>query len=351
MTQYTDHVYAEPSYALTVGGRDITPKIGARLISLTLTESRGDEADQLDIELDDSDGALQLPTKGAEIALQLGWQGQGLVDKGLFEVDEVEHVGTPDHVCIRARSAEMRKQLRTRAERSWHNTTLGQIVRDIAARHQLTPRVDDTLASVPIEHIDQTHESDLHFLTRLAKQHDAVSTVKKDHLVFLPINATVTSGGQALASIVITRKDGDQHRYHTADRHSYSGVRAYWYDTARATKRSVLVGTEENEKRLKDTYANEADALSAARSEHQRITRGKATFDLNLALGVPELMPQTPVTVKGFKQEIDSTPWLLVKLTHTLGDAGMTTRLEMETHGAPDSPDPEVSDVEVDPEQ
>ena len=39
-----------------------------------------------------------------------------------------------------------------------------------------------------------------------------------------------------------TRAAGDQHRYHTADRHSYSGVRAYWHDKNQAEKRSVLVG-------------------------------------------------------------------------------------------------------------
>ncbi len=345
MTVYTDQVYAEPSYALVVDGRNITPHIEARLIRLTLTESRGDEADQLDIELDDTDGTLQLPPKGAEIALQLGWLGDGMVDKGLFEVDEIEHIGAPDQICIRARSAEMRRQLRTRTEHSWHDTTIGAIVAQIGARHQLVPRVDDKLARVRIAHIDQTHESDLHFLTRLAKQHDAVSTVKKGRLVFLPINGTVTSTGEELDTIVITRKDGDQHRYHTADRHSYSGVRAYWHDAVRATKRSVLVGTEENEKRLKDTYGSEADALAAARAEQQRVTRGKATFELTLALGKTELMPQTPVTVTGFKDEIDNTPWLLVKLTHTLADGGLTTRMEMETRDAPDDQTPQVSDV------
>ncbi|MNL78877.1 phage late control protein GPD [compost metagenome] len=44
-------------------------------------------------------------------------------------------------------------------------------------------------------------------------------------------------------------------------------------------------------------------------------------------------MPQTPMTVRAFKPEIDGTPWLVVKLTHTLGDQGLTTRLELETRG------------------
>ncbi len=326
-----------PDYRLTVAGRDITPGVDPRLINLSLTEARGNEADQLDLTLTDHDGDLVLPSKGALITLELGWVGQPMVDKGSFVVDEVEHTGAPDQISIRARAADMGKEMRRRDEKSWHDTTLGAIAGAIAARHKLVPRIDAQLGATPVAHIDQTNESDLHFLTRLARQHDAVATVKKGHLVFAPINGTKTSQGKDLTAMHITRAAGDQHRYHSAERNAYSGVRAYWHDPKTAQKRSVLAGTEATEKRLKDTYATEADALAAAQAEQQRVTRGKATFDLALALGRPELMPQTPVTVNGFKPEIDGTEWLVVKLTHSLGDQGLTTRLELETHAVPAS--------------
>lgn len=327
------HHHPAPVYRLVVNGQDITAKVNPRLIGLTLSEGREGAADTLELTLADHDGQLAMPRKGATIALQLGWRGQALVDKGTFEVDEVEHSGAPDQVSIKARSADLKRKLRQRTEKSWHDTTVGAIVQEIAARHGLDPRVGGDLAGTNVEHIDQTNESDLHFLSRLAKQHDAVATVKKGHLLFLPINGTKTSGGTALGGVRITRADGDQHRYHSAERGAYSGVRAYWSDPKQAEKRSVLVGSEEDEKRLKDTYGSEQDALAAARSEQQRVERGKATFELTLALGRPELMPQTPVTVRGFKREIDATPWLVVKLTHSLGDQGLTTRMELETRG------------------
>ena len=74
-----------------------------------------------------------------------------------------------------------------------------------------------------------------------------------------------------------------------------------------------------------------ADALAAATAEQGRVERGKATMELDLAWGRPEMAPQTPLTVAGFKPEIDATPWLVVKLTHSLGDGGLTTRMELET--------------------
>ena len=208
----------KPDYLLVVNGQDITPRLGARLIDLRLRESRGDEADQLDITLDDSDGRMAIPSKGATIALSLGWASTGLVDKGTFMVDETEHTGAPDQIRISARSADMSKTLRTRDSGSWHDTTVGQVVRDIAARNNLPARIDPQLAARNVQHIDQANESDLHFCTRRARQQDAVCTVKKGTLVFLRTNSRTNASSQALEALTITRASGVQNNYHTAER-------------------------------------------------------------------------------------------------------------------------------------
>lgn len=74
--------YPKPIYKITVDGRDISPEFRARMGDLTLTDNRGFEADQLDIRLDDSDGKLDIPPRGAEVRLWLGFEASGLVDKG-----------------------------------------------------------------------------------------------------------------------------------------------------------------------------------------------------------------------------------------------------------------------------
>jgi hypothetical protein len=95
-----------PAFKVSIEDKDLTAIVSPRLINLTLTLCRGDESDQLDISLDDSDGKLALPPRGAQIALALGWQATGLVDMGKFTVDEVEHSGAPDTITLRARSAK-----------------------------------------------------------------------------------------------------------------------------------------------------------------------------------------------------------------------------------------------------
>ena len=328
--QGNDTAHRQVQYALVVNGRDISATVRPLLMRLSLRESRGEEADQLDITLDDSLGNLALPPVGATVAVQLGYQHTGMVDKGTYTVDEIEHSGTPDVVALRCRSAELRSTLRQRASQSWHGATLGQIVRDIATKNKLQANVDETLASKPVQHIDQTNESDVHFLTRLGRQHDAVATVKKGRLVFLPIGNTKNANGEELEAITLTRRAGDGHRYHCAARDSYTGVRAHWQDARAAEKKAAIAGTEDNLKTLRDSYATEADAMAAAQAELGRIERGAATLEITLAVGQPALMVQTPVNVHGWKPEIDGTNWLCKTLEHSLDDNGLVTRLELE---------------------
>lgn len=167
-----------PAFSITIEGKDVTTVMDARLMSLTLTDNRGFEADQLDLELDDADGLIALPRRGAVIQLALGWKGQPLFPKGAFTVDEIEHSGAPDRLTIRARSADFRETLNTRREKSWHQTTVGKVVKEIAARHNLKVALGKDLTDKALDHMDQTNESDASFLMKLARQYGAIASVK-----------------------------------------------------------------------------------------------------------------------------------------------------------------------------
>ena len=249
------------------------------------------------------------PQRAIAISRELWSQGAQLIDKGTFVVDESEHSGAPDIITIRARAADLGGEISKRTEKSWHDNSLGNILATLAKRNKLTHKVDAKLGATQIQHIDQTNESDMHVITRLARKYDAVATVKKKHLLLMPIKGTKTSKGESLPTIEITRIDGDQHRWASGTRDAYDGVKALWNDR---------------------NFGSEADALAAAKSELQRINRGMATFDLNLAIGVPELMHQTPVRVTGFTSESDGQGWLVKEVTHTLGDSGLTSKGQME---------------------
>ena len=330
-----DLAYPVPAYRLMVDGVDIAQVVSPRLMSLGLTDNRGMEADQLSLVLSDHDGLLALPRTGAVIRLWLGWSDTGLVDKGSYTVDEVEHSGAPDVISIRARSADLRTGLKGKRERSWSNTTLGQVLSDIALGNQLELSMAADLKPLVIEQLDQANESDANLVSRLANEYDAIIAVKAGRLVCLQAGAGKTASGADLPLITLTRQDGDQHRYLRAERDSYDGVRAFYYDVNSAQKREAIAGggsgSGGNLKDMRHTYSDRSSALRAARAEYARVQRGVATLSYSLARGRAELVPEMRYRLVGVKAEIDAVVWVGGNVEHRLSaGGGYVVGVEME---------------------
>ncbi|QZQ51977.1 phage late control D family protein [Erwinia persicina] len=361
-----------PAFMVKVNSEDVTADISPRLISLTMTDNRGFDADQLDIELDDTDGQLAMPPRGAVISLFLGWKGQPLIGKGDFTVDEIEHHGAPDAMTIRARSADFRGSLNSRREVSYHDTTLGEVITQVATRNDLKPMMGDGLAAVKVSHIDQTQETDAAFLTRIATLNGAVAAIKAGRLLFIKPGGGVTAAGKPIPQMTITRQDGDRHSFSIADRGAYTGVTASWLHTkdpkpktnkikiqrkpkvkhmralqhpaakkpkAKATTAAkpveakegeYMAGSEDNVFAITTVYATKAAAMRAAQAKWSKLQRGVAEFSVTMAMGRADLFPETPVKVSGFKSVIDQQPWIISKVTHSLSGSGFTTTLEFE---------------------
>lgn len=342
-------VYATPVFRITVDGQDIAQRISPRLISLELTDNRGLEADQLSITLSDHDGLLAMPATGAQLRLWLGWSDTGLVDKGSYTLDEIEHSGAPDTLSLRARSADLRKSLKTRRERSWSNTTLGEVIRDVALGNGLKPTIAQQLEALTILQLDQANESDANLIARLGEEFDAVASVKAGCLLCMPSGGGRSVTGIALPHITLTREDGDQHRYLQADRDSYDGVRAYFYDINSAQKQQAIAGGGENLKALRHTYSDQQSALRAARAEFNRLQRGSATLSYTLAKARPDLIPELTYSLMGVKDEIDAIIWYGGNVLHSLSaENGYTMSLELESKLPEDGIEELIEDVEGD---
>ena len=212
------------------------------------------------------------------VRLWLGWSDTGLVDKGTYTVDETEHSGAPDVLSIRARSADLRKGLKTKRERSWSDTTLGDVLGDIALGNGLTATIAGALDCLPILQLDQANESGADLISRVGEEFDAVVTVKAGCLLCLP------------------------------------------------------AGGGENIKDLRHTYSDRKSALRAAQAEFNRLQRGSATLSYTLAMGRPDLIPELTYTLEGVKSEIDEIVWYGGNVQHTLSaDNSYTVSLELES--------------------
>ncbi|WP_371337812.1 phage late control D family protein [Klebsiella quasipneumoniae] len=348
---YQSELSRVPAFSILMGGKALT-QLDPRIISLELTDNRGFEADELTIAIDDSDGLIELPPRGAELSVSLGWQGEPLVYKGVYTVDEVAHSGPPDRLEITARSADFRDEFNVKREVSWHDVTVEWIVSAIARRYKLTPVISEQLMSAEIDHADQTQESDMSFLTRMADLLGAIATVKNGSLLFILPGGGVSANGKALPEFAITRSSGDRHSFRIADRDAYTGVQAYWLDLEFGKKKKVTVkarkkktqkkprssaregdyiaGEDGNVFVLRTTYSSETAAQRAAAAKWQQLKRGAAEFNMTLARGRADLYPEMHGTVSGFKADINNQDWIIAKATHTIDEGGFKTQLELE---------------------
>jgi phage protein D len=332
----TEKISNIADWRVTMDGKDLSDRLRPRLVSLSISEKRGDEADQLDIVLNDTDGQLGIPKEGAVLHVRLGWkQGRdvtvGLIDKGSFKVDDVSHSGPPDQITIKARATDFTSQIRNRHEQSWKNTTLGAVLKDVAGRNGLTLKVATDLASIALPSISQSRESDIAFLRRLGGDNDAVATIKDQRLIFARKGAGATTSGKALPTLTIRRTDGDRHNWQRQKRDGQEGVTASWHDKKRATRQTFTVGKAHGAKKLRKIHPDEASAKRAALAERDRLKRAPSTFDMKLGLGRADAIPEARVKVSGYKDEIDATTWLISEVAHRLDKSGgFTTDLKME---------------------
>lgn len=365
-----------PAAVLTINGKPFGTEAMSRIISIEMTDKRGFEADELTITLDDHDGSLAIPRIGDKITLEMGYKETGLVDKGEYLFTEFTASGAPDMLSITARAADLAETLAQQEEKSWHGQTLYQIVEAIAKKHGYPYRISDAYKLADIKHIDQTNESDAAFLTRLAEQYDAIATVKHGMLIFLPAGEAQTASGKPIPPLEIVRGMGDGHRFTYSATNAFEAVRAYYTDKATGQKKEVVVNAENLKaekkptaeakakptrkgkkagkkaagratdkeavesrkidtagkkiKTLRHLYDSKKRAWNGARAAFRRLQRGAAQFSIRLAAGRPDMSPETPVSVKGFKPEIDGEKWLVTEVSHRLDSGGYVCSLNLE---------------------
>ncbi len=331
--------YPYPIFRVEVDGVDISPKMASRLISLTLKDNRGLVVDTVDIELDDSDGLLEIPPRGAIIQVWLGWSNTGLVDKGKYKVDSTSHRGAPDVLSISAMANDISEGLKQKRERAWNNSTIQDIFEKVGAEYELKVIVHEKFAAKVIKYIAQ-NESDANLITRIADEHDAIATVKNGHLILLPRGASQTASGLKLPRVTLTRNLGDQHNYtNGTGTESVSGVKAYYYAEGKGKKLHVTVGdSEDNVKEIRYVHRDKATAELAANAEYNRCKRSAQKLTYNLAKGYSKLIPELEFEFVGIKPEIDDIIWLGTNVTHTLNENGFTTSVELEVQ-LPDADD------------
>lgn len=337
-----------PAFRMLANGGDITAKINDRLISLRLSDGVGLESDTLEITLADDEPAdpIQMPETGAELELFLGYD---IITQrmGLFICDEVELSGWPGTMTIRARAATYDKSkggktdLQTQKSRSWtKGTKFGDMIKKIADEHGMESAVSASMAKITLPHIDQSDESDLNLLLRMAKKYDGVVKPSGGKITVTKRGEGKTASGEELPTITLTATDCTAFRLTSQKRENAGTVVAYYQATKKASRFEVKVGEGEPVKRIGKYYQTQEMALDAAKAELSKRQRDQVTVSVSLP-GDPSIAAECKLVLVGFRAGIDGE-WLITKADHRLDDNGYSCDIEATKPNTEDEPEVEI---------
>lgn len=325
-----------PEYKVIANSDDITAAIATRLKSLRLTDESGTTSDMLEITLADTDpdAPIAIPPTGGELEVFLGYDGQ-VKRMGLFVCDEIELSGYPGEMVIRARAAPYesskggKTDLQTQKTRSWKKgTTIGAMVKKIAGEHGMGSSVSPELASIKLPHVDQSSESDMNLLSRLAKNYDAIAKPAGGKLLFVKRGDSKTASGEDMPTVILAPGAQSQWRVTMTTRDSAGTVVAYYRDVGEAKRKEIAVGSGEPVYRLRQGYKDQASALDAAKAEQRKRARSQTSVTVSMP-GDPSLAAESMLTMDGFRPGVDGD-WLVKRVEHYVGPQGYRCTIEGE---------------------
>ena len=325
------------AFKIVVDGKaDITQKIADRLVELEIIDRAGVKSDRLTITVDDRDQLLEIPRRGAKLAVWLGYAGEPLVKIGQYAVDSVQLSGPLRTMTISANAADMTGGIKAPKERSFHRVTFGELVRKIAKEHDLKPSISTKLAERQLGHVDQT-ESDMQLLSRICADQGATMKVADGRLIIADRASGKTNSGKDFPVITIKASDCASWTADIQERGKYKSVKAYYQDRGKARRTGVTAGKGTPAMTLKNSYSSKAEAEQAANSKLKALGRGTGTVQISGLIGNPKLTAEAIAKLVGFRTGIDGDNWVVDQVTHHLsGTGGYTNTLDVESKdGAP----------------
>ncbi|MBW8636970.1 hypothetical protein K1W69_07200 [Hoeflea sp. WL0058] len=322
---------ATPRIQIIADGTDVTGNILSGLLSLTITDGVGHDYDNVRIDIDDKDGVIAPPEKGAELQVSAGYEDD-IQDFGTFIVDQVSLNGWPQVISVTARSLDglsEAKQGRDQSYRKEDYPSYRDIFDELADRMGLSLALSNEIAGKSVEFESQFGESDVTFASRLGRKLDAAVSVKEGRLIVVPRGQGQSASSSSLPEIQVMRP-GNVLSYNvtTVNVPKHSTVRAVWFDRLEGVDKEVVVQASEEgpEYLLRQNFQNENDAREQARATAAALKRGEgqATFEID---GEPSARAESYVNVSGIRSLVDGR-WRCTTATHVFrGDGPYTTQL------------------------
>lgn len=340
----TDKVLARrTAVSITFGGADITNDIKPYFLSLTYTDDEDDSADDLKIEVQDRDGvwmekwlteAVEAAAGGklsiSAVISPENWQKTETLKTGAFELDSVNASGPAAVVTINAASLAFSGNLRqTKKSKAWKNYNLSGIAAEIAANGGMTCMYESS-TNPSYKRVEQTKQSDISFLKKLCE--DAGISIKStDGKIVLYDQSEY----EAKPPVRTIKKGGEggyiQYKLHAGSAGTqYSKCRVSYMDPATG---KCIEGTAEDGD-VSGDQCLEITAKVGSVGEAQTLAKKHLRLQNKMARTASFTLPGDVGLVAGVTVQLEGWggwdgKYIITKATHTVGNGGYTTKIEL----------------------
>ncbi|MCL2357476.1 MAG: hypothetical protein FWC70_10065 [Defluviitaleaceae bacterium] len=320
-----------------VNGTDISTTVGGYIQSLSYTDNEEDEADDLQITMDDKDrkwlGWLET-ARGAELRAMIrqresGGNGGGFLDCGAFELDAPGYGGPPAKVTLKGTSLPHTSSVRSEARtKAWENVPLSAIAKETAKSNGLVCMFESSYDPFYTRR-EQIQTSDIVFLQRLCNN-AGISLKATDKILVLFQQKDYEAKGTVRKIVygesdVLKYKfkqqtnDCDYARCHVTYTDPQSGETIESaFSAPGATGNQTLVVNE------KVSSTGEAESVAQARLRDKNKERQKAEFTLS---GDIRLVAGVTVVVEGWG--LFDGKYIIEKAKHSVSGSGYTVQINV----------------------
>ncbi|MGP2492285.1 phage late control D family protein [Mesorhizobium sp. PUT5] len=322
-----------PIIEVTVDGTPVAGAFYERLIDISIVDKEGIASDTFSANLNDGPpDFLALPRTGAIVDIRLGYRETGVASVGRFTVDQINGKCLPYSVSISGKAADLRGDgLKERKERHW-DKKLKDIVEEVAGECGLSASVDSEIGEYQYEWFAQQDESNIAFLERLAKRHNAIFAVKQGRMIFSKRGGGTSVSGASLGSVIVTPSNIVQGTcsFEAQDGDRFQKVVAYYQDKDKAERVEVEADADSEADgvyRITEPFADVAEADKAAHSKAKDLQRGRGSASVTI-VGDTSVIAGAPLLFSGVRPGLDGVPYIIDSVTHEYSKkSGFTTKI------------------------
>lgn len=330
-------------------GVDITKDIRPYLLDITYTDNEEDEADDLQIKLQDRNGLwmqqwlteAEMATAAAKLSMgaviiRKNWNSDGsdrVLDCGNFELDNVKASGPPSTVTIKGTALPYSAQIRqTKKSKAWEAYTLSGIANEMAANAGMTCMYEAE-ADPYYARAEQYKVSDIAFLSELC--HQAGISLKVTNNIIVLFDQAKYESQQPI--MTIWHGDGSYSSYNlnsSAAETKYASCRVSYTDPKTGKCIEGIAKTEDYNDEASSNQQLEITAKVANVTEAEELAAKHLRLYNKFSKTASFSLPGNPGISAGLTVELKAWGgwdgrYIIKQAVHNVGSSGYTTKITL----------------------